>query len=604
MTQHVRAGYRRHRKGTWGLTLLLGVTVGAAAVLLGAVGSGSAASSNKTLNGTTIDPNPVAATGSSVTFTLHLRDDATSPNQLGSAQIVAPTIFTNVSITGYPAGASLNSTTNVLTNLAIAPGQTKNVTIQATTPTLCADPGNLYWLIYAKQSNDFNGNPGNNFSPYPFQLRQQVSGSCTLTFVNQPAETAGTTGVRTSKWGAILGSGNSIQVKVTNGGSDVASPSGTVNITATGTGCPATSGASNVGFSSGVATFSNLTVGNVASAANCTLHATSSFGYAAADSSSFKVDPSSLYFVTQPASAVVNTVLTDQVNGGTVSPPAGNPIQVGVQTTDGTNFQQLNGTGSVSMAISGAGCTLAASGTSASFSGGVASFSTLTPTSVANGCTLNATTTSGYNSATSTPFNVAQSGCYGSPCTITTQGQNGSQLITTAAGGFVFVIVNSAPSIPDTNGGCANFIGTGTGFDETDGRNADGTLDFTLYITNNALKNAYGPNYGQPDVPICSGAKRLDSDQQPVDCGTDLANGLQGFADRVLGTDGKFNGHYSTAQCGAGGYWWGILGTKQDPSSLGFDSSQIPLITGWGTDGPSRTFNIHVPPGWDIGFKG
>lgn len=609
MTHHVRKSYRNHRKATRGLALLVGVTVAAAVVLVGVVGSGSAASQKKTLNCTTVDPNPVAATGSSVSFTLRLCNDLTSPNQLGSASITPPAGFSITSVT-LPAGASWNSTTNVLTNLAIAPGSTKDISILATTPSLCADPGNLYWSIYAKQSNDFNGQPGNNFFPYPFQLPQHVSASCTLTFFNQPGETAGTTAVRTTKWGAIRGNGDPIKVKVVSGGSDVTSATGTVSIKATGCSMGGTTSAS---FSGGVATFSNLTMANVTSVTTgCTLQAyNSSAGYADSSASgSFKVDPANLYFVTQPASAVVNTVLTDNVNGGTVIPPDGNPIEVGVQTTDESSSQQFNGAGSVSMAISGTdpvthvNCSMSSTSVSLDANSGVASFSALMPTSIANGCTLIASTTSGYNSATSAPFNVAQSGCDG-PCTITTQGAGGTQLTTTAAGGFDFVIVNSNPSIDPSvtghGGGCANFVGTGTGFDVTDGRNADGTLDLTLYIADKALKMAYGTNYGQPNVPICVGAKVLINNS-PVNCtSTDPLN--QPFADRTLGTNGKFNGGYDVAKCGDGGYWWGVIGTFQDPNPP-FHSTAIPLIVGWGSDGGYRTFNIHVPSGWDFTPKG
>ena len=70
---------------------------------------------------------------------------------------------------------------------------------------------------------------------------------------------------------------------------------------------------------------------------------------------------------------------------------------------------------------------------------------------------------------------------------------------------------------PITNGGCANFMG-GTGFAESDSRNGDGSLDFTISIPTSYLKKTYGPNFGQPNVPICVGVKRLNSSFQPIDC--------------------------------------------------------------------------------------
>lgn len=605
MTQHVRTSYRRHRKATRALGLLSTLGIAAVVVLVAVVGSGSAASTKKTLNCTTIDPNPVAATGASVTFTMHLCNDASSPNQLSSASITAPTGF---SITGVtpPAGAFWDSSTNILTNLTIAAGSQKDVTIQATTPSLCADPGNLDWLIYAKQSNDFNGPPGNNFFPYPFHLKQRVSASCKLAFVAPgPAETAGTTALRTTKWGALSGTGDSIKVKVVSGGSDFSSPTGTVSIKVTGTGC-SLSGTTSASFSGGVASFSNLIMGNVASAASCQLQAyNSSAGYLDSDASSFAVDPSNLFFDTSPTNTKVNTAITDVDFGSTVSPAVGNPINLGVRTTDGTDFQAFRGTGSVSVAIS-AGCAMAGASASIDPNTGLASFAGLTPTSVADDCTLNATSTTNptYNSATSASFDVKSDGtaCIDiDPCRLSTPLTN-SQVDTTGNGGnFIFIAISGITiSAENTAGGCANFKGTKAGdFEETDGRNGDGTIDFTIYIKDKDLKAAYGTNYGQPNVPICAGTKYLVNNE-PVAC-NDASSPPTGWDDRRLGDDNKFNGLYDKAHCAPDGFWYGIVGTKNDPKPP-FDSNAVPLITGWGTtpDGVYRTFNLHVPAGIDI----
>jgi len=177
-------------------------------------------------------------------------------------------------------------------------------------------------------------------------------------------------------------------------------------------------------------------------------------------------------------------------------------------------------------------------------------------------------------------------------------------------GNFLFLAL-SRTQIPPValQSGCANFIGTGVGFNETDGRNGDGTLDVTLSLSNAGLKKAYGPNYGQPNVPICVGVRRLDANQQPINC--TQAGGGPAWADRTLGPDGKFTGSYDVARCDADpadpgyGYWWGILGTFQDPNPP-FDSNLIPLITAWGSspDGASRTFTLHFPASWDAGCYG
>ena len=74
-----------------------------------------------------------------------------------------------------------------------------------------------------------------------------------------------------------------------------------------------------------------------------------------------------------------------------------------------------------------------------------------------------------------------------------------------------------------------------------------------------------------------------------------------------LWADGKPDGIIGKAQCGTDGFWYGIVGTKNDPKvdSNGnpwFDSTVIPLITAFGTsaDGLSRTFLLHVPAPFDI----
>src|SRR5262249_25895993 len=155
-----------------------------------------------------------------------------------------------------------------------------------------------------------------------------------------------------------------------------------------------------------------------------------------------------------------------------------------------------------------AGCAMSGASGGINAGTGVASFGSLTPTSAANGCTLSATSTTSptYNSGTSASFNVTPDGtyCIGLPvCTLNTPLTN-SQVTTTGSGGnFTYIAISGITIDPaQTAGGCANFIGTNAGdFEETDGRNGDGTLDFVYYILTSALTQAYGPNYGQPNVP-------------------------------------------------------------------------------------------------------
>src|SRR5215471_1933596 len=127
--------YRAHkpqrRKPVFLGTAAIGVLLIVAALAMIVIPSGAAGSSNKTLNCTTISPSsPVAANGSSVTFDLNLCNDPTSPNQLGSADVTAPTGFTITGacyLTVSPCGAwpsvdSIASPILHLRNLSIAAG--------------------------------------------------------------------------------------------------------------------------------------------------------------------------------------------------------------------------------------------------------------------------------------------------------------------------------------------------------------------------------------------------------------------------------------------------------------------------------------------------
>jgi hypothetical protein len=310
-----------------------------------------------------------------------------------------------------------------------------------------------------------------------------------------------------------------------------------------------------------------------------------------------------LAFVTQPANAQVNSVITDTAYNPTVTGDPGSPQYVAVGAFDGSGHQIASATGTVTLSkVAGTGGSFASVDATASFNNGVATFPTLRSSATGDDLQLKAQASGFTDSDPSSPFDITTGGadCQDQPvCSFSTPLTN-SRVDTTATGNFDFVAIDDAPTVPAsvtaTGGGCEHFIGTGTGFEETDSRNGDGTLDFTYYITDRALKRAYGPNYGQPNVPLCAGGKVVVNNH-PVDCDPLTQTPWTG---RHLGTDGKFDGTYRAAVCGADGYWWGILGTKQDPNppiDPGFD----PTITGWGStpDGVFRTFNVHVTPFWD-----
>jgi hypothetical protein len=450
--------------------------------------------------GTTIKPytavfsNSVAggAANADVTLTIH---NLSSNQSLGSANVTAASNGSGALTINGETGAGVDATQTypasllMFRNLGVAPGGSLTVHISVKTP--CAS-GTYTWGIRAKQSNDFNGNPGNDFT-------LQASGSNLAT--------------------AIAG------------------------------GCK-------------------------------------------------------LEFVTQPASATINSVITDTGYNPTVTGGPSSPHYVSVQAVDGGGAPIASATGTVTLSkVAGSGGSFSAVDTTASFSSGVATFPNLKSSAEGSGLKLKASASGYADSDPSSPaFDITPGGanCFGVPvCSFTTALTN-SQVDTTGTGNFDFIGIGNAVTVPASvtasGGGCEHFIGTGTGFNETDSRNGNGSLDFTYHITITALKKAYGPNYGQPDVPLCAGGKVVVNNH-PVDCDPATQTPWHG---RHLATNGTFDGTYRAAVCGADGYWWGILGTKQDPNPP-INPAVDPTITGWGTsaDGLSRTFAIHVPAGWD-----
>jgi hypothetical protein len=469
---------------------IMAVTLAAGVVIAG----GSAGTTTKPY--TAVFSNSVAGGATNADVTLTINNLSTSQS-LSSANVTAASnssgAFTITGETGASVAATQTYPTSVLMlrNLGIVPGGSLTVHMSVKTP--CAS-GSYTWGIRAKQSNDFNGNPGNDFT-------LQTGGSNLTTSISS--------------------------------------------------GCK-------------------------------------------------------LEFVTQPASATINTVITDSAYNPTVTGGPGSPHYVSVEAVDSGGAPIASPTGTVTLSkVAGSGGSFSAADTTASFNPttGIATFPSLESSAEGTGLRLKASASGFVDSDPSDPaFDITPGGanCAGVLiCSFTTTLTN-SQVDTTGTGSFDFIgISNAAPvpaSVTASGGGCDNFIGTGTGFNETDSRNGDGTLDFTYYIKITALKKAYGPNYGQPDVPLCAGG-RVVVDNRPVDCDPATQTPWHG---RHLGTDGRFDGTYRNAVCGAGGYWWGILGTRQDPNPP-INPASDPTITNWGTsaDGLSRTFAIHVPAGWD-----
>lgn len=192
--------------------------------------AGSATCSGKCALGE-VAPTSVGA-GASESFTFTLTNEA-SPQSLGSADLTPPSAFV---VQSAPAPAFIASQSSYqiptsatvgvsggileLRGLSIPSGGDVTVSFTATVP--CAGGGTQYsWLLEAKQANNFNGPPGNDFTTDPAgSLSTTVNGACTLEFVstNEPASTVAGDGITNVAFSQALGeSGAPVEVEALDG---------------------------------------------------------------------------------------------------------------------------------------------------------------------------------------------------------------------------------------------------------------------------------------------------------------------------------------------------------------------------------------------------
>jgi hypothetical protein len=193
MTEHVRTGYRRHRKGTW--AAVLAVLAVALAVVPLATG---APSKFYTL---AVNPTSACSTPTTQTFTLTLVNQTRNQN-LGSANITAPSYITlkdagkSISGTTYSSFTvnqpdSFDSTANTIRlrglNLPTT-GSTATITVQADVTPGPPSGGTSSWTSIVKQSNTFaDSGPGNLFAIQGSAPSTTVS-ACHYAFVQGPAD--------------------------------------------------------------------------------------------------------------------------------------------------------------------------------------------------------------------------------------------------------------------------------------------------------------------------------------------------------------------------------------------------------------------------------
>jgi hypothetical protein len=309
-----------------------------------------------------------------------------------------------------------------------------------------------------------------------------------------------------------------------------------------------------------------------------------------------------LVWVTQPANAVVNTVIT-----GTAGDPSG--PSVSVQAVDANNVPLTTATGTVTLTKTAGSFTSSGgfSGTQANLVNGVASFSGFKSTATGTSLMVQASSP-GYVSTPLNeggPFTITSTGasCVGlDPCLLDSNFGNSPVNAAATGGAFTFLGLNASTvpgSVVAPGGGCQYFVSVGAGpFEAVDNRTGAGELRFTYNIPTKLIQKS--PNNGQPFIPLCAGAKRLVNNQ-PVDCNPNAQPGDPDgpWLGKALNPDGTFNGSLRYAVCGEGGFWWAVMGSFQNP----IDPSLNPTITGWGgtTIGNTsyRQLFLRVPNGWD-----
>ncbi len=109
---------------------------------------------------------------------------------LGSMDLTVPAGFSAISVSGLSFGsASISGNVVELRDLGLAPGGTMTFTVDATPPEACTAV-TYTWGALAKQSNNFNGPPGNEFAlDTDSQLSTTVPAvTCHLAFYEQPQD--------------------------------------------------------------------------------------------------------------------------------------------------------------------------------------------------------------------------------------------------------------------------------------------------------------------------------------------------------------------------------------------------------------------------------
>ena len=168
-----------------------------------------------------VAPDPVAA-GLHTTSTITISNDSNQP-QLGSLNWTIPSGFTDIANVATNCGVIESSSGGVIKvrNIALAAQTSFTFSYDATAPCVAGDYSGA---ISAKQSNDYNGPPGNDFvltPPPATDLTFTVTGSCqlSLSVAGQPAGVQINTNMTTADYDPA---GPAIAVQLLDGNGDLA----------------------------------------------------------------------------------------------------------------------------------------------------------------------------------------------------------------------------------------------------------------------------------------------------------------------------------------------------------------------------------------------
>jgi hypothetical protein len=162
----------------------------------------------------TLSPASVSAGVTVDAYTVTLTNE-TKTQQLGSADVTAPTAFTLEGTPTLDRPGTVTRAGNLLAlrNLSLPPGQSVTVTVGV---RMTCVAGGYNWSFQAKQSNDFSGPPGNDLGPILGSRTTTVTDVCRLRFVAQPRDAEKNFPIRALKF--IPNSGN-VSVEAIDGSS-------------------------------------------------------------------------------------------------------------------------------------------------------------------------------------------------------------------------------------------------------------------------------------------------------------------------------------------------------------------------------------------------